>query len=185
MKLWIRSMLGWMVVLLLAACGAAATPTFTAVQPATISAGSAIPAPKDAVVLTLSGKIKQTNASGKLDFDMATLEQLGTVKYTVLDPFLKKDVTYEGVLLTTLLAAAQSDAAATTLQAVAINDYKVPMPMTVTKYAVLLATKRDGERMPVADKGPIEIVFPYNTEKLDHTLYDPFWVWQLRSLEVQ
>ncbi len=49
----------------------------------------------------------------------------------------------------------------------------------------MLATKRDGQRMPVSDKRPLEIVFPYNSFEIDPVAYDPMWVWQLRSIEVR
>jgi hypothetical protein len=75
---------------------------------------------------------------------------------------------------------------ATTLHTVALNDYATDVPIEpIGKWPVMLATKRDGQRMPVSDKGPIEIVFPYNSFQIDPTVYDPMWVWQLRSIEVR
>ena len=89
---------------LLAACGPAAAPTtYTTVSEATLKPGNTIPAPTGDVVLTIDGKISQTNSGDTLQFDMATLERLGVVQYKVDDPFAKKTILYAGVLLSQVL----------------------------------------------------------------------------------
>src|SRR5215813_3426425 len=103
---------------LLAACSPAATAvptTYTTVSEATLKSGEVIPAPKGEVVLTVDGMISQTNVSDALQFDLPTLESLGVVQYDVDDPFAKKKVVYDGVLLSQVLKAAGADANATTL----------------------------------------------------------------------
>ena len=88
-------------------------------------------------------------------------------------------------MLQRLLEVARVPQDAQTLHTVALNDYATDVPIEpISKWPVMLATKRDGQRMPVSDKGPIEIVFPYNSFAIDATVYDPMWVWQLRSIEV-
>ena len=177
-------------VLLLGACGAQTTEqatTYTTVEAASIKAGDAVPAPQSEPVLTIAGNIGQTNQTDQLVFDMDTLEDVGLVEYTVPDPFLEKDVTYQGVLLKDLLAVAQADAAAATLSATALNDYQINIPFAdFSDKDVIIATRRDGERMPVSDKGPLEIVFPYHQMSgFDEELFNAYWIWQLKSLEIQ
>jgi hypothetical protein len=180
--------IGMLFLTLAAACGAEpkADLGFTTITPATLTPNDTIAQPAGAVVLSLTGKIATTNAPGRLDFDMDTLERLGVIEFTVNDPYLKRSTTYQGVLLQRLLDVARVPQDAVTLHAVALNDYATDVPIKpISQWPVILATKRDGQRMPVADKGPLEIVFPYNSFPIDATVYDPMWVWQLRSLEVR
>jgi hypothetical protein len=108
------------------------------------------------------------------------------IEFTVDDPYLKRPTTYQGVIVQRVLDVAHIAQDATTLHAVALNDYATDVPIKpLGQWPVMLATKRDGQRMPVSDKGPIEIVFPYNSFTIDPTVYDPMWVWQLRSFEVR
>jgi hypothetical protein len=52
-----------------------------------------------------------------------------------------------------------------TVTAVALNDYVTEIPMgDFTRYGVVLALKRNGAYMPVRDKGPLFIVYPYDTD---------------------
>lgn len=173
---------------LLPACGA--TPQthagYTTVTTGTITPNEQIAPPSGPVVLSLTGKIGLTNAEGRLDFDLETLERLGLVEFTVNDPHIKRLVTYQGVLLQRVIELARVSPDATTMRAVALNDYATDVPLApVKEWPVMLATKRDGQRMPVADKGPIEIVFPYDSFPIDPETHDQMWVWQLRTLEVR
>lgn len=183
-----RPLLLALLVILLSACGgsAATTTGYTTISPATIAPGDAVPAPTGEVILTLRGKIGHTNVGDRLDFDMETLERLGVVEFKVNDPHLKAATTYRGVLMERLLAVARVPSDAVNLQAIALNDYKVPVPISAMRqWPVILATLRNGERMPVSDKGPLEIVFPYDSFEIDRTLHDPMWAWQMRTLEVE
>jgi hypothetical protein len=183
-----RIALGVLLLTLLIACGAetGTRSAYTTISTGTLTPSDSIAPPAGPVVLSLTGKIGVTNAEGRLDLDMNTLERLGLIEFTVNDPFLKRGVTYQGILLTRLLEVARVPQDATTLHTVALNDYATDVPIAPTRtWPVMLATKRDGQRMPVADKGPIEIVFPYNSFDIDPITYDPMWVWQLRSMEVR
>ncbi len=170
-------------VLALAAC-ATRTPAFTEVGPASLRPGQPVPAPAGPAVLTVRGRVGCPNRAGRLDFDMVTLERLGLVAYVVDDPELKRAVAYTGVLLERVLAAACAPAEAATLYASALNDYTATIPRAVTRWPVMIATLREGLRMPVADKGPLQIVFPNRAAAFDPVVYNPMWVWQLRSIEV-
>lgn len=173
----------------LVACGETAVDpasTYKVITPASIKAGEAIPAPNSEVILSLSGLISQTNNAQQLDFSMETLEQLGVVEYTLEDPFLGRTVTYQGVLISSIFEAAKVADGAKTVKAVALNDYSVDIPIDELRtMPVILATRLDGERMAVADKGPLEIVFPYHAYKLEHEKYVGMWIWQLRSMEIK
>lgn len=175
--------------LLLVGCGSA-EPTesvYNEESVPVIIAGDEVPAPTGEVVLTVKGNIGTTNVGDTLQFDMETLEKLGTVSYTIDDQQAEgKVVKFEGVLVSQLLAVAQASPDADTLHTIALNDYTVEIPLEdIENYPVLLATKVDGERMPIERYGPTRIVYPYHAYEMDVTIYNPRWIWQLATIEVQ
>lgn len=174
------------IVVLLAGCGQQTTSdAFTTITDSTIKAGDPVPVPTEAVILTIEGKIRNTNVSNRLEFDMPTLERLGLVTYKVNDPDLKREAKYTGVLLDRVLAVAQSDTDAKVLGTTALNDYKVDVPLDVLKWPVMIATMRDDQRMTIEEKGPLEIVFPNQSFEIEPILTNPMWVWQLRHIQVK
>ena len=177
------------VLCLLVACGPAATPTpiYQTVSAGTLSPGSTVPTPTGPVVLTVDGKISQTNSGKTLQFDMATLESLGVVQYKVDDPFAKKSVLYAGVLLSQLLKVAGAAPDATTLTLKALDDYSTDMKISDTnRWPIILATRADGAYMPVDKSGPLISVFPFNNfPEIDHVTYDAQWLWSLAAITVK
>lgn len=175
----------------LAACGAdEPAPTASAydvVAEAQLQPGDEVPVPTGDVVLTITGDIATTNDGDALVLDMATLESLRLVSYTVDDnQALGRDVEFTGVLLADLLEVAGAAEEASTLETVALNDYSVEIPAEdASEYPVLLATQADGERMPVEDYGPVRVVYPTHAFELDPTVFDPRWIWQLRDIDVR
>ena len=156
-------------------------PLYSAVTPSTLAASDPIPAPTGPVVLTISGA-DHPNVGDKLQFDMETLEKLGTVGYTAYDrQAVGKNVAFTGPLLSTVLAAAGVHG--TLLHYGAVNDYTVDIPVSdAAQYAPMIATRADGERMDVAHYGPLRVVYPTTGLKLDPTVYDPRWIWQLTDI---
>jgi len=71
--------------------------------------------------------------------------------------------------------------------AVALNDYITEIPITdFAQYGVILALKRDGNYMPVRDKGPLFIVYPYDSNpELKHQKYYGRSAWQVAQLIVK
>lgn len=176
-----------------AACGGSSSATpppelgYAVLESARISPGDAVPAPSGDVVLSLDGAISNVNNGERLDFDLETLESLGTVTYSVDDPQAEgRVVEFSGVLLETVLAVAQPAGGAQTLVAAALNDYSIEIPLAdASESPVLIATRADGRTMPVDRFGPIRIVYPYDSHDLDPVEHDPRWVWQLASIRVR
>ena len=133
-------------------------------------------------LLTING----THLPRPLVVDMATLDAMQQVECLVNDRQGEgRDVTFAGVLLSDVLASLGAGDA-TTLHALALNDYAVDIPMSdIDLFPVLLATRSDGEPMSVANYGPLRIVYPTTGYDLDPTVYDPRWIWQLSSIELQ
>ena len=161
------------------------TPAYQVLMPPALQPGVAIPVPRGDVVLSLSGAIGSTNAGGELAFDLATIEQLGLVEYTVNDPWRKETVTYAGVLLSDLLKYAGASATAKTIEIVALDDYQELLTLEdIRKWPILLATRSDGDGMSVADGGPTRVIFPIYAFEIDPT-YESQWVWSVKTISVK
>lgn len=154
------------------------------VTEAEIRPGDEVPAPSGRVVLRITGGTVH-NAGRRLDLDLATLDRLGTVEYTVFDRQAEgRNVTFSGPLLRTVLAVAGAEGR--TLHTVALNDYAVDIPARdATTFPVLLATRADGKRMSVQHYGPTRVIYPTKGFQLDKTVYDPRWIWQLTAIDVR
>ncbi|HTW27697.1 MAG TPA: molybdopterin-dependent oxidoreductase [Acetobacteraceae bacterium] len=144
-----------------------------------------LPLPKGKPVLVVSGRITVTNLGKTAVFDMPTLEALGLASITTGTPWDQGKVTFTGVPLTTLLGFLGANG--TTLVASALNDYSAELPISdFAKYHTLLATRRNGQYMPVSDKGPLFIVYPFDSDPdLRQQTYYGRSVWQINKLTVQ
>ena len=152
------------------------------VDDGTLAAGEKISAPGGEVVLTMSGAIGAYNKGKKLELDLASLEQMRRVRVEAAEPFLKRRVMFEGVLLADLLAVAGVPDSASKISLTALDDYKVDFKMAdVRSSQMLLATKADGKHMPVDRSGPIRIVFP-DSSSLGRN--PDLWIWSVASMKV-
>jgi hypothetical protein len=181
---------GLVAMVAVAACGkdeerpqaAPAASTPQVVNAGSLTAGDRIAPPKDEVVLELSGEIGAPNQGKKLALDLASLEQMRTMRLEATEPYVKKKLQFEGVLLSDLLAMADVPASATKLQVTALDDYKVDFSLDdVRSSKMLLATKTDGARMPVDKAGPIRIVFPDDSSLGRNP---NLWIWSISTMKV-
>jgi hypothetical protein len=74
----------------------------------------------------------------------------------------------------------------TSMSAMAINDYAVEIPLEdATLNKALLAYKVDGEYLPVRKKGPLWIVYDFDSDaKLRSEIFYTRSIWQLSSLTI-
>lgn len=146
----------------------------------------ALEAPTAKIVLTISGAIEQRNQGDTAVFDMTMLAALPQHSFTTMTPWYPQPRKFTGPLLRDVLAAAGAKAGAT-IEALAINDYKVTIPFEDTRrYPVLLARLMDDQPMPLRDKGPLFIVYPFDSdETLRSSLYYSRSAWQLKALRVR
>ena len=74
----------------------------------------------------------------------------------------------------------------TTVTAIALNDYKVDIPMAdFTQYNVILAMTVDDKPMSRREKGPLWIIYPRDDHPdLKTPEMDSRFLWQLKTLEV-
>lgn len=157
----------------------AALIALTVAQPAL-----ALDAPKDRVILTVAGQITRSNGSDGANFDMAMLAALPQHSFRTVTPWHAEPRTYSGPLLRDVLAAA--GAHGEQLTAVALNKYKVAIPAAdATQWQVIVARELDGQPMAIRDKGPLFIIYPFDSHSdLRNERYYSRSAWQLRRIEV-
>lgn len=141
--------------------------------------------PEGRVILTIGGRIGVTNAEGEAQFDRPMLEALGLESFTTRTPWHEGPVTFEGVRMARLTERVV--ARGTTLTATALNDYSTEIPIAdFARFGTLLALKRDGQYMPVRDRGPLFIVYPYDSSpELSVRLYYARSAWQVARMVVR
>lgn len=144
----------------------------------------ALDAPKERPVLTVSGKIGVKNAGDAARFDMKMIEALPQQTFTTRTPWYDKPVKFTGPLLSDVLATVK--ASGKTVSAVAINDYKISIPMDDLKHKPIVARLLNDQPMPVREKGPLFVVYPFDSSaELRNSTYYERSIWQLKALEVQ
>jgi len=158
----------------LAASGAASAPALK-------------PLPARRVVLTISGHLLQNGGlpGGPALLDQDQLAALPQHSFTTQTPWYPKPHKFTGPLLRDVLAAV--GAQGETVEALALNDYKVSIPMEdIAKHQVLLARLMDDQPMPVRDKGPLFVLYPFDADpSFRSALYYSRSVWQLKALIVR
>jgi hypothetical protein len=150
-----------------------------------VAPAHALEAATGPVVLTVHGRVRKPNAGSSAQFDMAMLEQLPQHSFVTRTPWYSTPRKFSGPLLRDVLAAC--GAMGSNLRATALNDYRVDLPFEDTqRFDVLLARLLDDKPMAVRDKGPLFIIYPFDSSaELRTTVYYSRSAWQLKSLEVQ
>lgn len=140
--------------------------------------------PNGPVVLTLRGKVGTTNGAGATEFDMAMLEGLPQHSITTRTPWYDGPRKFTGPLLRDVLQA--GGAKGTGLRAIALNDYRVDIPFDdALRFDVVMARLLDDKPMPVRDKGPLFIIYPFDDKaELRVPQYFSRCAWQLRTIEI-
>jgi hypothetical protein len=146
---------------------------------------AALPAPSGPVLLSVTGRIAETNGEGRAEFDRQMLEALGTVRLTTWTPWTDTVAEFEGVPAGRVLDAVGADG--TVVMALASNEYSVEIPVELLReYPVILAMSMNGERLRLRDKGPLWIVMPWSDYPELDSQESRYWsVWQLRSIDVR
>lgn len=144
-----------------------------------------LPKPVGKVLLTLSGNIENTNEDGKAVFDIASLEKLGTVSFQTTSPWYNGRTTFTGIPLQKLMDYV--GAKGSVLKVTALNDYTTVIPLSdFKKYNVILALKINGEYMRIRDKGPLFIVYPYDSiPELNNQIFYSRSAWQVSKMNIE
>lgn len=166
-----------------AAGRSAAISAFLALS-AMLPAHAELALPAGEPVLTVKGNITDTNTDGAATFDMAMLQALPATEFATSTNWTEGVKTFRGVPLKALLQSLGASGA--TITATALNNYSVDIPMeALTDEAPIVAYTIDGETFSRRDKGPLWIVFPYDSSTDYQTELVYGWsIWQLADLTV-
>lgn len=145
-------------------------------------------AAQQAPVLTVSGtRLGPPGTAGHVDFELAQLRALPQQRIVTATPWYRSASEFAGPLLRDVLAAAgvKPDDNGS-LRAIALNDYRVEIPLAdARRFDVLLAHQLDGRPMAVREKGPLFVIYPFDSRpELKTTTYYNRCIWQLRTLEL-
>ena len=105
--------------------------TFAASLANTNALAQALAKPTGAVVLTISGKIGQTNAASVAEFDEMMLDALPATRISTATPWRKGVATFAGPSLKSILALV--GARGQTLKMTALDQYEIKVPLTMLK----------------------------------------------------
>jgi hypothetical protein len=145
----------------------------------------ALDAPKDRVVLMVSGQVSTPNHGKDAVFSMDMLEKLPQHSFVTKTPWFAAPVEFTGPKLKDVLAVAGASGSRVT--AYALNDYRTEIPFSdVEQEDVIVARLMNGKPMTVREKGPLFIVYPFDSRiELRSELYYNRSAWQLSRLVVQ
>jgi hypothetical protein len=117
--------------------------------------------------------------------DLEAMDRMPRTAFSTSTPWHQAVTEFSGVLLRDLFDTIRLSG--TTLQIIALNDYAVEASVSELEAAdALLATRQNGEIMPISDKGPIFLVFPFDSRpELQHQSYYSRAVWQIAEINVQ
>ena len=159
-------------------------------------------AAKGLVVLTLAGKLENTNRppfddfedaffkyhektfDKAAEFDIALLESLGTTEIEVSYDAWPKAYRFEGPRLKDVLAAV--GATASTVRVHALDGYAVELSKEqLDGEDWIIALKRDGEYLKLGQRGPVWMTHDPGADKKITKDEESKWVWTVFYIEVE
>jgi len=145
------------------------------ISPSLWAAG--LPVNLDAPVLSISGPSTKTQT-----FTLRQLAALPSRQITTSTQWHHGPQQWEGIPIKALLPDT-----GTSLHVAALNDYAVDIRIAdIRKYDPILAYKVDGRYMPVRDKGPLVVIYPYDSlPALNVQYYHNQSVWQVNRISVR
>jgi hypothetical protein len=112
------------------------------------------------------------------------LQALPKTSFTTTTMWTEGEQSFEGVELRSFLEALNVTEGR--LIAAAINDYRIEMPISdVRAGGPIIAYMNNGQEMSVRDKGPLWIVYPYDSapEYQSEVVFSRS-IWQLNRIEI-
>ena len=118
-------------------------------------------------------------------FSMKFLKSLPQRTFVAQTPWYKDSVKFTGPLLRDVLAAAKIKGSV--IHATALDEYRTSIPFSdALDYDVILAHQMNGETLTAKNKGPLFIVYPYDSKpELQTVRFYERSIWQLKSLQVE
>lgn len=151
----------------------------TTVAALTVGLASAVAAQDEEVVLQV------TLAEETHSFTLSDLKSMPVSRFETTTIWTDGTQEFEGVSLEQLFETLSIDKG--TITATAINDYAVEIPMTdAVEDGPIIAYHTNGEEMSRRDKGPLWVVYPYDSDIAYQTeLVYSRSIWQLDRISVE
>ena len=152
---------------------------------ATTARAATLEKPAGTPILTISGTIGVTNVGNTAVFDRPMLEALGMISFRTHTPWYSQPSTFEGVPMTVLMERVQ--ATGVTLTTTSLTDYTAETRMAdLARFHAILALKRDGQYLEVRDKGPLFMLFPFDSSpELQSQRFYSQSTWQIASMNIE
>jgi len=139
-------------------------------------------AAQDKAALTIDGLVRD---GATYQWSLAELEDMPQKVIRTSTPWHDSIIEFEGVELSYLmdLVGAEGD----TAFVVALNEYTAEVPIAdFEQFGPILALRQDGATIPIADKGPFFIVYPYDDDPQLHAeKYYLRSVWSVSTISVE
>lgn len=155
------------------------TPMFALATVASLMSAGVVAADQGDTVLTVA------TPTAKTELTLEALMEMPQTTFTTTTIWTEGEVTFSGVSLHDLFVAygiSEGD-----ISAIAINDYKVTIPVSdADEDGPIVAYTMNGEQMHRRDKGPLWVVYPYDSKPSyqTETIYSRS-IWQLNRLDSQ
>lgn len=134
-------------------------------------------------VLTLSW-VTPEKETVSISFGIDDLKQMPLSTFSTSTSWTSGERQFGGVSLKTFLQ--HIDVGGSVLKATALNDYAVKIPVSdAVENGPIIAYQMDGKDLTVRTKGPLWIVYPYdsNPRYQNETIFSRS-IWQLKSIEI-
>lgn len=135
-------------------------------------------------LLSISGVVMETTEDPGISLTIADLRALPETTIETSTIWTDGMHSFTGVALVDLMEELSVDDG--TLIATAINDYAVEIPVSdAVEGGPIIAYLMDGNEMRVRDKGPLWVIYPYDSDAAYRTevIYSRS-IWQLDRLEI-
>lgn len=134
------------------------------------------------VILRIEGKLRDGQPR---EFTRSHLEALGLTTIRTTTPWHNGVQQFEGVRLDALMKTVGAEGK--TAHVMALNKYRTEIPVSdFTQFGPILALKRDGQYMEVRDKGPLFVIYPFDSRpELKSELYYSRSAWQVRAVTLE
>lgn len=165
------------------ALGGSLPPALAATEPVVLRIYA--PAASSASAKPAKPAKESANAPLVVSLPIDFFKKLPQQSFVTKTPWYKKPVQFTGPLLRDVLAAVQFKGRV--IHAVALDDYQVSIPFSdAAQFDVILAHTMDGETLTAKNKGPLFVVYPYDSKpELQAVRFYERSIWQLKSLRLE
>lgn len=149
-----------------------------------LGGAQSLQSPTGPVVLTVRGDINAFNTEDSAEFDLRMLQNIGVAEIETSTVWTEGVNQFEGVELYDLMLFLGVQTG--TILASAIDYYEVEIPVSdAIPNGPIVAYRMNGEEMSIRDKGPLWIMYPFDTRsEYATTEYFGRSIWQLIDLTV-